>query len=202
MFKSAIDQADFERVSITKESIIYRQDWRVTKWQLALIVLYTALSVLLFPIAIFFCLKKINLNEVGIFLRFGKLCRNRLGHYENRWGYHWILPGIDELFRVDIRPRLLSVCAPANILTKDAVAIGVELNVHFQISNPVMTVLKVENVEETLNQLALEAIQKAIGESYMTQALENRENIRLVIHQALTAAEEEFGILVSFLIRD
>lgn len=125
------------------------------------VVIAYVVFIMLFPIMICYCIRVLQEYERAVILRLGRL---KPGGPRGP-GMVFILPGIDEIEKVDLRTRSLDV-PPQDILTKDSVTVSVEAVVYYRVRNPLDVLLQVIDPESCCRLLAMTTLRNVTG-SYM-----------------------------------
>lgn len=148
------------------------------------------LAVLTFPISIFICTKVIAEFERAVIFRMGRINTGAKGP-----GVFFILPCIDDYFKVDLRTVMFDV-PPQDILTKDSVTLSVDAVVYYRISDPVKAVSEVENYRVSTHLLATTTLRNVLGTCNLSEILVKREEITKAMQEALDYATDPWGVKV------
>ena len=121
-----------------------------------------------------------------------------LGRYSGTRGpgLTLIIPFFETFFKVDLRERFLDIPAQTAI-TRDNASILIDFLVYYRITEPMLSVLKVENVERASANIATTTLRAVIGDIELDDALSKREEINNVLREKLDEATERWGIKVT-----
>jgi len=135
-------------------------------------------------------LKTVKQYEQGVVFRFGKIVGKRGP------GLNLIIPYFDRLRRVDTRTITLPV-PPQKIITKDNVSVDISAVAYYRISDPVKSIVAIENVANAINQLAQTSLRNIIGKFQLDEVLAERDTINSEITKILDGYSETWGVVVS-----
>ncbi|XP_066936870.1 mechanosensory protein 2-like isoform X1 [Clytia hemisphaerica] len=144
-----------------------------------------------FPISLFFCIKIVQEYERAVIFRLGRL----LAGEAKGPGIFFVLPCIDTYMKVDLRVISFDV-PPQEILTKDSVTVAVDAVVYFRISNPVWSVVNVEDAHRSTKLLAQTTLRNELGTKNLSDLLLQRETISESIARILDVATDPWGMKV------
>jgi regulator of protease activity HflC (stomatin/prohibitin superfamily) len=136
-------------------------------------------------------LRVINQYERGVVFRLGKI---HAGVREP--GMCFIFPIIDRLRKITMRIVTLPVDSQ-KIITKDNVSIDVAAVAYYQVSDPVKSVVQIENVESAIYQIAQTTVRNIVGQNLLDDVLSQTVKINDAIKAILDKTTEEWGIYVS-----
>lgn len=148
--------------------------------------------VLTFPLSLFFCLKIVQEYERVVIFRVGRLLP---GNDAKGPGIFFILPCIDTYMKVDLRVVSFDV-PPQEILTRDSVTVAVDAVVYFRISNPIWSVVNVEDAHRSTKLLAQTTLRNELGTKNLSEVLVEREQISHSIQRILDEATDPWGMKV------
>ena len=83
-------------------------------------------------------------------------------------GIFFILPCIDTYIKVDLRVISFDV-PPQEILTRDSVTVAVDAVVYFRISNPIWSVVNVEDAHRSTKLLAQTTLRNELGTKNLSE---------------------------------
>jgi len=144
-----------------------------------------------FPFSLFFCLKIVQEYERAVIFRVGRLLQ---GDAKGP-GIFFVLPCIDNYMKVDLRVVSFDV-PPQEILTRDSVTVAVDAVVYFRISNPIWSVVNVEDAQRSTKLLAQTTLRNELGTKNLSELLQERENISHSIQRILDVATDPWGMKV------
>jgi regulator of protease activity HflC (stomatin/prohibitin superfamily) len=107
-----------------------------------------------------------------------------------------ILPGIQQMVRVDLRIIVLDV-TPQDIITRDNVSVKVNAVIYFRVVDPRNAIIQVANFMEATSQLAQTTLRAVLGKHELDALLAEREKLNLDIQTVLDQATDAWGIKVS-----
>lgn len=142
------------------------------------------------PITWLYCFRTLNDYERGVVFRFGKF----IGEYQK--GFHFILPFIDEMYKVDTRLETLTLRSQET-LTKESITVLVTAVVLFQINNAKANVLSIGNSKMATRELAAAALRSIIGESELDEILGQRTRMNERLHNYLDKETDHWGLRVT-----
>ena len=160
-----------------------------------LITLCVIVFILTFPISAFFSFRVIKTYERGVILRLGKLTKRRKKSVVAP-GVHFVLPFADKLLKIDLRTQTVNI-TPQDVLTSDAVTVGVDAVVFMRVTEPASALLRVENARLSSELLAVSALRTVLGSHDLSHLLNNREDLDRRLLEILDAATDRWGIKVS-----
>ncbi len=107
-----------------------------------------------------------------------------------------IIPGIQQMVRVDLRIVVLDV-PPQDVVSRDNVSVKVSAVVYFRVIDPQKAIIQVENFLEATNQLAQTTLRAVLGKHELDELLAERDKLNLDIQKILDAQTDAWGIKVS-----
>jgi regulator of protease activity HflC (stomatin/prohibitin superfamily) len=87
-----------------------------------------------------------------------------LGRFQSVMGPGFIvlIPGVQQLVRVDLRTRVLDV-PTQDIITRDNVSVKVNAVIYFRVFDPEKAIVQVENFQAATSQLAQTTLRSVLG---------------------------------------
>ncbi|ESN97434.1 hypothetical protein HELRODRAFT_85564, partial [Helobdella robusta] len=143
-----------------------------------------------FPFSICLCLKIVQEYERAIIFRLGRALPDAKGP-----GLFFIVPCTDQFVRVDLRTVSFDV-PPQEILTKDSVTVAVDAVVYYRISNPMVSVINVENAARSTQLLAQTTLRNILGTKTLSEILTDRESISSMMQHVLDEGTDPWGVQV------
>jgi regulator of protease activity HflC (stomatin/prohibitin superfamily) len=129
----------------------------------------------------------------GLIERFGKY--NRFAGP----GFHWIIPGIDLMYQVNITEKMINA-EPQEIITNDNLNAKVDAQVYFKITNDEESVknsqYNVNNIEYQIVNLARTTLRNIIGTMTLKSANSERGKINKELHGTLLDETRSWGIQI------
>jgi len=124
--------------------------------------------------------------------------RLRLGKFKDilEPGLKWIIPGVDQIQRVDVRVVAKDI-PTQEIMTQDNVPIKVNGVVFFRVIDAAKAVLEVDNYAYAVSQLAQSALRDMCGKAELDMVLAKREEIGKEIKDIVDQETDPWGIKVT-----
>jgi regulator of protease activity HflC (stomatin/prohibitin superfamily) len=136
-------------------------------------------------------IKVINEYQRGILLRFGKYA------YVVGPGINVIFPlGIDRLLMVDLRTATIDV-PKQEIITRDNVPVAIDAVVYFNVFQPELAILKVQNYHHATSLLAQTILRAILGKYELDDILSKRQELNEMLRKELDEATDPWGVKVS-----
>jgi regulator of protease activity HflC (stomatin/prohibitin superfamily) len=107
-----------------------------------------------------------------------------------------IIPGIQQMVRVDLRTVVLDVPAQ-DVITRDNVSVKVNAVVYFRVVDPQRAIIQVANFLEATSQLAQTTLRAVLGKHELDELLAEREKLNVDIQTVLDTQTDAWGIKVS-----
>jgi regulator of protease activity HflC (stomatin/prohibitin superfamily) len=122
----------------------------------------------------------------------------RLGKYQGTRGpgIVIVLPFLESATVVDLREKLIDIPAQTAI-TKDNASILIDFLVYFRITEPMLSVLKVDDVIYASKNIATTTLRAVIGDIELDGVLSKREQINDILRVKLDEATERWGLKVT-----
>ncbi|GAB2868153.1 SPFH domain-containing protein [Nocardioides pacificus] len=152
--------------------------WALIGLALALVLLLVVSSV-----------RVIKEYERGVAFRLGRL-REALGP-----GVQVVLPGLDKLVRVDLRVVALTI-PPQEVITRDNVPARVNAVVLFRVTDPIRSVMAVENHAVATSQIAQTTLRSVVGRADLDTLLAHRADLNEDLAHSIAAQTEGWGVQV------
>lgn len=111
-------------------------------------------------------------------------------------GFTFVVPLFEQAIKVDMREKFLDIPAQTAI-TRDNASILVDFLVYYRITDPMRSVLKVEDVERASVNIATTTLRAVIGDIDLDDVLSKREEINDVLRVKLDEATERWGLKVT-----
>ena len=121
----------------------------------------------------------------------------RLGRFKDVKGpgIYWILPGIDQKTKVDIRTKTVDI-QPQETITSDSVTIKVNAVLYYRLIDPSKAINKVENYQMAVYQTALTTLRNVVGQNILDDVLQNRDKINNTIQEIVDEVTEPWGVVI------
>ena len=107
-----------------------------------------------------------------------------------------IIPGVQQMVRVDLRTIVLDV-PPQDVITRDNVSVKVNAVIYFRVVDPAKSVIQVAKFLEATSQLAQTTLRSVLGKHELDELLSERERLNLDIQRVLDTQTDAWGIKVS-----
>ena len=107
-----------------------------------------------------------------------------------------ILPGIQQMVRVDLRTVVFDVPSQ-DVISRDNVSVKVNAVVYFRVIDPAKSILQVENYMNATSQLAQTTLRAVLGKHELDEMLAERERLNLDVQRILDAQTDGWGIKVT-----
>jgi regulator of protease activity HflC (stomatin/prohibitin superfamily) len=127
--------------------------------------------------------------EQGIHIRLGRFRSIKKG------GFHWIVPFIDRLIKIDTRTQVLEV-PPQDVITKDNAPVRVDGIIISRISDAHKTFYQVGDHVEAITALAQTSLRSIVGDMDLDETLNGRERINAELRRAIEKQTSEWGVLI------
>jgi regulator of protease activity HflC (stomatin/prohibitin superfamily) len=121
-----------------------------------------------------------------------------LGRFQSVMGPGFIvlIPGVQQLVRVDLRIRVLDV-PTQDVITRDNVSVKVNAVVYFRVFDPEKAIVQVEDFQAATSQLAQTTLRSVLGQHELDELLSEREKLNSDIQRILDEQTDAWGIKVS-----
>jgi regulator of protease activity HflC (stomatin/prohibitin superfamily) len=130
-------------------------------------------------------------TERGLIERFGKY--NRFAGP----GFHWIIPGIDRMFRINTTEQMVDA-EPQEIITNDNLNARVDAQVYFRVKSDEQDVknsqYNVNNYKWQIVNLARTTLRNIIGTLTLKSANSERGKINAELHRTLCEETQSWGL--------
>ncbi|WP_298186541.1 slipin family protein [uncultured Pseudomonas sp.] len=107
-----------------------------------------------------------------------------------------IIPGIQQMVRVDLRTIVLDV-PTQDVITRDNVSVKVNAVVYFRVLDPQKAIIQVEDYLKATSQLAQTTLRAVLGKHELDELLAERERLNVDIQHVLDAQTDAWGIKVA-----
>src|SRR5687768_11571385 len=107
-----------------------------------------------------------------------------------------IIPGIQQMVRVDLRTVVMDVPSQ-DVISRDNVSVKVNAVVYFRVMEPDKAIIQVANYYEATSQLAQTTLRAVLGKHELDDMLAEREKLNTDIQQILDAQTDAWGIKVA-----
>jgi regulator of protease activity HflC (stomatin/prohibitin superfamily) len=107
-----------------------------------------------------------------------------------------IIPGIQQMVRVDLRTVVLDV-PTQDVISHDNVSVKVNAVVYFRVVDPELAIIQVVNFMEATSQLAQTTLRSVLGKHDLDEMLSERDKLNTDIQAVLDQQTDAWGIKVS-----
>jgi regulator of protease activity HflC (stomatin/prohibitin superfamily) len=107
-----------------------------------------------------------------------------------------LIPGIQKMFRVDLRTVVMDV-PTQDVISRDNVSVKVSAVIYFRVMDPEKAIIQIENRVEATSQLAQTTLRSVLGQHELDDMLAEREKLNADIQTILDQSTESWGIKVS-----
>ena len=107
-----------------------------------------------------------------------------------------VIPGIQQMVRVDLRTVVLDVPSQ-DVISRDNVSVKVNAVVYFRVIDPEKAIIQVANFYEATSQLAQTTLRAVLGKHELDEMLAERDKLNMDIQKILDAATDAWGIKVA-----
>ncbi len=107
-----------------------------------------------------------------------------------------VLPGIQQMVRVDLRTVVLDV-PTQDVISRDNVSVQVNAVVYLRVVDPQHAIIQVENYLEATSQLAQTTLRAVLGKHDLDEMLSERDKLNVDIQTVLDQQTDAWGIKVS-----
>ncbi|HEA51528.1 hypothetical protein LCGC14_2669070 [marine sediment metagenome] len=111
-------------------------------------------------------------------------------------GLLFILPGIQQIVRVDL--RLITLDVPSqDVISRDNVTVRVNAVLYFRVVDPERAIIRVEDFNSATSQLSQTTLRSVLGKHDLDEMLSERDKLNVDIQEIIDAQTEEWGIKVA-----
>ena len=107
-----------------------------------------------------------------------------------------IIPGIQQLIRVDLRVITLDVPSQ-DVISQDNVTVHVNAVLYYRVVDPERAVIRVEDYHTATSQLAQTTLRSVLGKHDLDEMLSERDKLNNDVQEIIDAQTEEWGIKVA-----
>ncbi|MAK87965.1 MAG: hypothetical protein CMK96_13835 [Pseudomonas sp.] len=107
-----------------------------------------------------------------------------------------VIPGIQQMVRVDLRTLVLDV-PTQDVISRDNVSVKVNAVVYYRVLDAQKAIIQVEDYHSATSQLAQTPLRAVLGKHELDDMLAERERLNSDIQQVLDAQTDAWGIKVA-----
>lgn len=111
-------------------------------------------------------------------------------------GLIFLVPGVQQLVRVDLRTVVLDVPSQ-DIISHDNVSVKVNAVVYFRVVDPNKAIIQVERYMEATSQLAQTTLRSVLGKHDLDEMLSERDKLNADLQQILDRQTDNWGIKIA-----
>ncbi len=111
-------------------------------------------------------------------------------------GFIIIIPGIQQMVRVDLRTIVMDVPSQ-DVISRDNVSVEVNAVVYFRVVDPEKAIIQVEDFYMATSQLAQTTLRSVLGQHELDEMLAERDRLNADIQGILDQHTDAWGIKVS-----
>ena len=154
---------------------------------------WTLLIGWIFPIVFFLIviflvgIRIVRPTEKGLIERLGKYKRTA------EQGFHWIIPIIDKIIKVNVTENMVDV-DPQKIITSDDLNATVDAVVYFRVIEPNKAIYNAQDYKRQITSLARTTLRDIIGKMTLTAANSKRDELNSTLEKELDRQTEAWGI--------
>lgn len=111
-------------------------------------------------------------------------------------GFIIIIPGIQQMVRVDLRTLVMDVPSQ-DVISRDNVSVEVNAVVYFRVMDPERAIIQVEDYLDATSQLAQTTLRSVLGQHELDEMLSQRDRLNVDIQSILDAQTDAWGVKVS-----
>jgi regulator of protease activity HflC (stomatin/prohibitin superfamily) len=127
--------------------------------------------------------------ERGVVFRLGRLRNVR------EPGLRGMIPLVDRMRKVSLRTVTMPIPSQ-QVITRDNVSIGVAAVAYFRVTDPVASLVEIENVRAAIDQIAQTTVRNVVGRSPLDRVLADTETLNESIKEILDVTTKKWGVLV------
>jgi regulator of protease activity HflC (stomatin/prohibitin superfamily) len=148
------------------------------------------IAVLVVLFLLFFCLRVLREYERGVVFTFGRFTAVKGP------GLIFLVPGIQQMVRVDLRTVVLDVPSQ-DVISRDNVSVKVNAVLYFRVIDPEKSIIQVANFYEATSQLAQTTLRAVLGKHELDEMLAERDKLNMDIQKILDSQTDAWGIKVA-----
>lgn len=111
-------------------------------------------------------------------------------------GFIIIIPGIQQMVRVDLRTIVMDVPSQ-DVISRDNVSVEVNAVVYFRVVDPEKAIIQVEDFYMATSQLAQTTLRSVLGQHELDEMLAERDRLNVDIQTILDQQTDAWGIKVA-----
>jgi regulator of protease activity HflC (stomatin/prohibitin superfamily) len=110
-------------------------------------------------------------------------------------GLTWIIPGVERLLKVDLRPTNL-LFEQETMVTRDSIVVKIDGLLRYRIVDPERAILSVGDHRKALHSFVMTRLRGMVGSETMDDVLKKRDSIRQEVQKLAEDRSETWGIKI------
>ena len=128
--------------------------------------------------------------QVGVLVRFGRIVGLRGP------GLTWVIPGVDQLRKVTT--QIVTLPIPSQkLITRDNVSIDVAAVAYFKVTDPVKSLVAIQDLVSAVGQIAQTTVRNTIGQFTLDHVLADMVTINQRLKESIDVQTEVWGAVVT-----
>jgi len=107
-----------------------------------------------------------------------------------------IIPGIQQMVRVDLRTIVMDVPSQ-DVISRDNVSVKVNAVVYFRVIDPDKAIIQVEDYHQAISQISQTTLRSVLGHRELDEMLSERDKINRDLQEILDKQTDTWGIKVN-----
>jgi regulator of protease activity HflC (stomatin/prohibitin superfamily) len=149
-----------------------------------------AFALVLLVVVLASAIRIVDEYERGVIFRLGRVTGARGP------GLFFIIPVIEKMVKVNLQTIAMDI-PPQDIITKDNVTVRVNAVTYFNVTEPVNSVIKVQNYVYATSQIAQTTLRSVIGGVELDELLVNRDEINSKLQEIIDGITDDWGVKVT-----
>ncbi|MBW4062229.1 slipin family protein [Candidatus Saccharibacteria bacterium] len=142
-------------------------------------------------IFVLFGLRVVQQYERGVIFRPGKVRSEVKGP-----GLRLLFPLLDRMSKVNM--RIITMAVPGQqVITKDNVSISVAAVSYYQVDDPVLSLVAIDNVASAINQIAQTTVRNIVGQHALDEVLSETGKLNALVQSSLAVTTKPWGVSIS-----
>ncbi len=150
----------------------------------------TALALLLLIGILIAAIRIVDEYERGVVFRLGRVIGAKGP------GLFLIIPIVDRVVKVNLQTFTMDI-PPQDIITKDNVTVRVNAVTYFNVTEPIRSVVQVQDYAYATSQIAQTTLRSVIGGVELDDLLVNRDEINSMLQEIIDGITDEWGVKVT-----
>jgi regulator of protease activity HflC (stomatin/prohibitin superfamily) len=149
-------------------------------------IVVAVIALILFMLSV----RIVNEYERGVIFRLGRVMGAKGP------GLFFIIPFIDKMVKVNLQTVTMDI-PPQDVITKDNVTIRVNAVTYFNVTEPVRSVVNIQNYLFATSQIAQTTLRSILGQVELDEILINRDEINDKLQQIIDELTNPWGVKVT-----